>query len=177
MLSRAITRGPAFGLLGSLTRTVALVSVALLAAFHGWLFVVQAAEGRLEDPWLVVRWLVAGGLVVALAAVRRRTHSIWNRRGLAVWVLAALLHGPALASDFSGALASQAMPEAVATSVLQSLLPLCALAVSAWMLAGLLSLRNRHARLYAGAAAAASHRTAGDGFALRYASRPPPPRR
>ena len=174
----AVTWPPRLERFRSLARTTALVSAATLVAFHGWLFAAQAADGRLEDPWLVFRWVVAAGLVAALAAVRQRDGSIWSRQGLAVWVLAALLHGPAVATDFSASVQSLSLPEAVATSVLQSLVSASALAISLWMIAGLLGLRDRHARLYAGFMAAASPTAIfGDGFSPQYASRPPPRQR
>ena len=125
----------------------------MLVAFHGWLFATQVAAGRLEDPWLVFRWTIAVGLIAALVAIRRSGASIWSRQGIAVWVLAALLHGPAVATDFSDSVNKLALPETVATSVLQ-LVSVTALAVTLWMLAGLLARRDRHARLYAGLVAA-----------------------
>jgi len=157
-----------------LARRAAGLAGATLVAFHGWLFAAQAAEGRLEDPWLVFRWLVALGLVAALAAVRHAGGSIWNRQGLAVWVLAALLHGPAIAPDFGNSI-NLAPPETVATSMLQSLMSVSALAATLWMLAGLLGLRDRHARLHVSGVAAHSHAGFfGDGFTPHYSSRPPP---
>ena len=151
-----------------------MVLGAVLVAFHGWLFATQVAAGRLEDPWLVVRWMVAAGLVAGLVAIRRGGASVWSRQGTAIWVLAALLHGPAVATDFSDSINSLALPETVATSVLQ-LVSITALAITLWMLAGLLARRDRHARLYSGLVAASS--LAGifaDGFSPQYASRPPP---
>jgi hypothetical protein len=160
----------------AMARTTAVVSGATLVAFHGCLLAAQAAEGRLEDPWLVFRWLVAGGLVAALAAIRRTDGSIWNRQGLAVWVLAALLHGPAVATEFGNSINSLALPETVATSILESLVSVSALAVTLWMLAGFLGLRDRHARLYVRVATAGSPSGLfGDGFSPHYSSRPPPP--
>ena len=96
-------------------RTLLAVAGAALAGFHAWLFAAQVAAGRLEDPWLVFRWIAAAALVAALVGVRRGGNSIWGRKGIAIWVLAALLHGPAIASD----LRSFALPETVATTVLQ----------------------------------------------------------
>ena len=161
--------------LRSLARTTAVVSGGMLVAFHGWLFAAQAAEGRLDDPWLVFRWVVAAGLVAALAAIRRGGASVWSRPGIAIWVLAALLHGPAVANDFSDPINALALPETVATSVLQQLVSVSALAITLWMLAGLLARRDRHARLYTGLVVAPSR--AGifaAGFSPRYSSRPPP---
>lgn len=175
MLSRPLPWPPRLERFRSLARTTAVVAGAMLVAFHGWLFAAQVAEGRLDDPWLVVRWVVAAGLVAALAAIRRGGASIWSRQGIAVWVLAALLHGPAVATDFSDSINSLALPETVATSILQSLLPVSVLAITLWMLAGLLARRDRHARLYAGLLAASSLAGIfGDGFSPQYSSRPPP---
>ncbi len=158
----------------SLARTSALVSGAVLIAFHGWLFASQIAAGRLEDPWLAFRWTVAAGLVAALATIRRRGASVWSRQGIAIWVLAALLHGPAVANDFSDAINSLALPETVATVVLQ-LASTTILAIALWMLAGVLARRDRHARLYPGLVGAASLAGIfGDGFSPQYFSRPPP---
>jgi hypothetical protein len=91
-----------------------------------------------------------------------------------VWVLAALLHGPAVAGNGGNALDSLALPEAVATSILQ-LATATALTITLWMLAGLLARRDRHARLYASLAFVhAGTGTFADGFSPPYASRPPP---
>ena len=159
----------------SLARTTAVVAGAMLVAFHGWLFAAQVAAGRLEDPWLVFRWVIAAGLVAALAAIRRGGASILSRQGIAIWVLAALLHGPAVATDFSDSFSSLALPETVATSVLQQLVSVSGLAITLWMLAGLLARRDRHSRLYAGLVAASSLAGLfGEGFSPQYSSRPPP---
>ena len=176
MMVRPLTPPRRLERLRSLARTTAVVSGATLVAFHGCLFAVQAADGRLEDPWLAFRWLVAAGLVAALAAIRHAGGSIWNRQGLAVWVLAALLHGPAVATDFSNSINSLVPPEA-AVSILKSLLSVSALAATLWMLAGLLGLRNRHARLYVcGVATGYLAGMFGDSFSPQYSCRPPPPR-
>lgn len=151
------------------------MSGGMLVAFHGWLFAAQVAEGRLEDPWLAFRWIAAAGLVAALAAIRRGGASVWSRQGIAVWVLAALLHGPAVATDFNASFTALALPETVAASVLQQLVSVSALAITLWMLAGLLARRDRHARLYACLVAAPSlSGIVGGGFSPQYASRPPP---
>src|SRR6188508_2835865 len=98
--------------------SLALAGAALIG-FHGWLFAGQIAAGRFEDPWVVFRWIAAAGLVAALVAVRRDGVSILGRKSIAIWVLAALLHGPAIASDLQTDFNSFALPETVAASVLQ----------------------------------------------------------
>jgi hypothetical protein len=105
-----------------------------LAAFHGWLFVAQAAEGRLEDPWLIFRWVASAALIVALVALRRGGESVWAEKGIAIWVLAALLHGPAAA--VSNDITAIALPKSVVTSVLH-LVSSAAFAIGFSMLASL----------------------------------------
>ena len=88
-----------------------------LVLFHGWLLASQILKGELSDPGLVLRWMVAGGLVTALATLRRRGGSMFlGRKAISIWLLAALLHGPVVA----GAVAhdgSPALPEAVTALV------------------------------------------------------------
>lgn len=94
-------------------RRSALAIGAFLGAYHLWLLGHQASSGQLSDPATVLRWLVALVLVSGLAWLWRRGESMRGRPAVAVWVLAALLHGPALANDLAGA--TPALPEAVAT--------------------------------------------------------------
>lgn len=145
-----------------------------LAVFHGWLFAAQAWSGQLDDPWLILRWIVAASLVGALVALRRNGDSLWGRKGVAVWLLAALLHGPALSSEIGAR--SVVIPEGVATSVLQ-LLSQTALAVILLTLSRRLLARH-HAPLrfvLLSAAATAGQRLAA--FAtLHFSPRPPPAR-
>jgi hypothetical protein len=157
----------------SLARTTAMVAGVTLVAFHGWLFASQLAAGALADPGLVFRWLAAAGVVAALTMVRRRGMSLWSRPGVAVWVLAALLHGPAVASDIGAD--AIALPETVASAV-QQLISVSALAITLWMLAGLLARREHRAS--AGFVVSPSLAgMSGDGFSPPYSSRPPPRRR
>lgn len=142
-----------------------------LAAFHGWLFATQAASGQLDDPWLIFRWIAAACLVGAVAAVRRSGGSVWGRKGIAIWVLAALLHGPAISNDVG--VGSIALPETVATSVLQ-LLTSAALSVGLLLLSGLLRARRRPLRAVVCALAFAAAPRLATGFTPPFFSRPPP---
>lgn len=154
-----------------INRTLALAGGAL-AVFHGWLFVSQAAAGRLVDPWVIFRWLAAAALIVALVAVHRRGHQLWGRKSIAIWLLAAVLHGPSIAGNEG--FKTFALPEAAATSVLQ-LVSSAGLALTLWMLATLLAARRTAARplralipvVVGTARFTAGHET-------RFAPRPPP---
>lgn len=99
-------------------RSLAAVAGAL-AIFHGWVFGNQLWAGELSEPGLVARWLVAAGLIGGLVALRRSGESIfWGRKTVAIWLLAALLHGPAMADGRLSALDQPSLPE-VATVMLQ----------------------------------------------------------
>lgn len=145
---------------------------ALLVLFHVWLFARDAWAGELVDLGLVARWAVAAGLTWALIALRRQGASlVRSRRAVAIWVLAALLHGPALAGPLQVAdlpiapvLAASLGPVAAVT--LASLIVFLALAaLRRRARAGVtISVRTTHACL--GALAPGSH--------LPFAQRPPP---
>jgi hypothetical protein len=128
-----------------LIRTTLALAGAALVGFHGWLFAAQVAAGRLENPWLVFRWIAAAALIAALAAVSSSGASIWKRKGIAIWVLAALLHGPAVASDLQTDFNSFALPETVVTTVLQ-LVSWAAIGVGLWLAAALLVARRGQMR-------------------------------
>jgi hypothetical protein len=88
-----------------------------LVLFHGWLLGSQAWDGELGEPGLVLRWVIAAGLVTALAGLRRRGDSIvLGRKAISIWLLAALLHGPAVAGA-AAAHDSPALPESVTALV------------------------------------------------------------
>jgi hypothetical protein len=142
-----------------------------LALFHGWLFAAQAASGRLDDPWLMFRWIAAALLVVALVALRRGGHSLWGRKGIPIWTLAALLHGPVIGRDIAAD--AIALPETVAASVLQ-LLPWSALAIGLLTLVGALRARRSALHLAACALAFAASPKLATGITPVFSSRPPP---
>lgn len=97
-----------------MVRKTLTLAAALLAAFHVWLFAGQVWGGELVDLALVSRWVIAAGLVAALFSLYRRGVSIIRgRQAVAVWLLAALLHGPALARDLE--VVAPSMPEVVTT--------------------------------------------------------------
>ena len=144
---------------------------ALLVLFHVWLFARDAWTGDLGDIALLARWAAAAGLTGALIALRRQGASLLrSRRAVAVWVLAALLHGPALAGPLE--VADLPIAPVVAASLVPAALTLAGLLIffalgalrrraSAAVTVGF---RTTHARL--GALAPGSH--------LPFAQRPPP---
>lgn len=157
-----------------LTRTLPGVAGALLVAFHGWLFADQISDGHLADPWLVFRWAAAAVLVAALVQVRRGGESVWGRKGIAIWVLAALLHGPVVAANSSDAFDSLALPETVVTSVLQ-VAASAVFGIALWLLAALLSRRLRQPRrVFEFTLAFAAAGILAAGFSPSYSARPPP---
>ena len=153
-------------------RKVLKTAGALLVLFHVWLFARDAWAGELVDLGLVARWAVAAGLTWALIALRGQGASLGrSRRAVTIWVLAALLHGPAIAGPLEVAdlpvapvVAASLVPAAV---TLASLLVLLALGAARWRHSTAvvrLAFRTSHACL--GALAPGSH--------LPFAQRPPP---
>lgn len=129
-------------------------------------------NGQLADPGAVLRWIIAAALVAGLAALRRRGLSLLSRQALAIWVLAALLHGPALGNDHD-AFATPALPESVVTLV-QTLAAVSAMGL---VLFGLVSLAPWPAPVAAAPALMPAHGWAAARSALRISgllSRPPP---
>ena len=110
-------------------RRCALAAGALVAAFHVWLFAAQVWSGHVAQPDVLLRWLVAAALVAGVTGLGRRgLPMVFGRHAVAVWLLAAMLHGPALANDLDG-FATPSMPEAAVT-LAQSSLAATALALA-----------------------------------------------
>jgi hypothetical protein len=158
-----------------LSKTLAASAGALLVGFHGWVLASQFASGRLVEPWLILRWIVAAGLVAGLVYVRRRGESLVGRKAVAIWVLAALLHAPAVAAKF-GPVDIPAVPEVVMTIVVRTA-TLGVLTIGLWILAGLVAGIRRKPRLIAIPIVARRIQNAPDpGCATRFSPRPPPHR-
>jgi hypothetical protein len=111
---------------------------AALIAFHGWLLASQAAAGRLAEPGVALRWLLAAALVATLMALRQSRHSMWGRNGVAIWVLAALLHGPAVASANDNNPDAVPFPDVIVAVVVQISTTVGSLALVIWLLGWLL---------------------------------------
>ena len=104
---------------------------AALGLFHIWLFARQVSAGALT-PEALLKWGAAAALVAAIAALYRQgVPLLRGRKAVAIWVLAALLHAPAIGERLD-ALETPAIPEAAIT--------LSQLAAAAAPLAGLLLL-------------------------------------
>jgi hypothetical protein len=97
-----------------MVRKVLTAAGALVAGFHVWLFVSQLGDGRLADVSVLARWGVAAGLGVALWYLRRQNVPLfWGRKAVAIWLLAAVLHGPSL-TDRLAAVDTSASADVVA---------------------------------------------------------------
>jgi hypothetical protein len=71
---------------------------ALLVGFHVWLLAGHVSTGELLEPERLFRWVIAAGLAAGLILLRRQGVAIFGRRAMVVWVLAGLLHVPAIAN-------------------------------------------------------------------------------
>jgi hypothetical protein len=151
-------------------RSLSLVGAAL-AAFHVWLFAGQLWSGALADPSLIFRWLVAAALIGGLVMLRRQGESlIFGRKAVAIWVLAAVLHGPALASRTDTG--ASPIPEVVVV-LTQTVVGLVGLVGLAFFLAGASLVRPAFSAT--GRLAIRTHApTLIPGVGLAFAPRPPP---
>lgn len=86
-----------------------------LTAFHVWLFARQAWAGELASPEALLKWAGAALLIAALFALSRQGASlVRGRKAVAIWLLAALLHAPAIGQRLES-LDLPAIPEAIVT--------------------------------------------------------------
>jgi len=146
---------------------------AALALFHVWLFAGQAIEGQLADPALAARWLVAALLALALLRLHRSGAPLFRgRKAVAIWLLAALLHGPAVGHRLE-ALESPAIPEAAAMvgQIAVAAAAAVALLLLLWISRAPRAIRAAFARVPRRAAAVAG---LPPGAFHRFAPRPPP---
>lgn len=144
---------------------------ALLGGFHLWLLGNQAWSGQLSEPDLILRWAAALALAAGLVALRRRGESLVGRKAVVIWLLAGLLHGPALGNDLDG-FATPSLPEAVAT-LGQVVASVSALALTLLALSPLRPWRTPNRRV--GPARVTPHASLLDaGSGLGFLPRPPP---
>ncbi len=144
---------------------------ALLGGFHLWLLGNQAWSGQLSEPDLILRWAAALALAAGLVALRRRGESLVGRKAVVIWLLAGLLHGPALGNDLDG-FATSSLPEAVAT-LGRVVASVSALALALLALSPLRPWRTPNRRV--GPARVTPHASLLDaGSGLGFRPRPPP---
>ena len=161
-----------------LLRWTARTAGAALVGFHVWLLASQWAAGRLvSDPALLFRWAAALVLAAALFWLGREGSSLFSRRAVVIWLLAALLHAPAVASQ-TGDL--QTLPETAATLVMQAAVTVGLLGVTIaalWLIAGLFRRRDTANSTWSLLQVPPAWQFLDDGFALVVSARPPPARR
>jgi hypothetical protein len=156
-------------------RRVVPVLGAMLVLFHAWLLVSQLWDGRLADPGLILRWAIAAGLVGALVGLRQSGGSmLWGRKAVSIWLLAALLHGPAVVGEHSRS-ESPALPEAV-TVVIQIAAASVILGLGLALLAALAAGVRSDRRVRLRPAPIRSHSGSNPYPLHRFAPRPPPVR-
>jgi hypothetical protein len=97
-------------------RRILAVAGLLLGLFHVWLLAGQLWDGSLADPAVLARWAVSAGLAWLLAGAWRGATRLGPRRAVAIWLLATLLHAPAVAKRLDSP-ADVAFPDLVATLV------------------------------------------------------------
>lgn len=160
-----------------LLRWTARAAGAALVGFHAWLLASQWAAGRLvADPALLFRWAAALVLAAALIWLGREGTSLVSRKAVVIWLLAALLHGPAVASHVDDL---QTLPETAATLLIQTTAVAGVLGVTLWALWLIAGLRRRTATSSAWSFVRLlnSFGSLDDGFSVVVSARPPPAQR
>ena len=158
-----------------LLRWTARTAGAALVGFHVWLLASQWSAGRLlTDPALLLRWAAALGLAAALIWLGRDGTSLVSRRAIVIWLLAALLHGPAVASH-AGDL--QMLPETAASLLIQTTAVVGVLVAALWLIAGLFLRRATANSAWSFIQIIPACDFLGDGFAAVVSARPPPTHR
>ena len=149
--------------------------VALLIAFHAWLFATHALSGRLLEPAVVVRWLAGALLFSGFLGLRRLgIPLVRGRKAAVLWTLVVLLHWhaaiskPVAGDEHSGfpTVAVIVVPVTIGSAAL-------ALGLLPWVVARRQpTVRRRPSRWSVVSMAAAGVATAG--HVLTLAPRPPP---
>jgi hypothetical protein len=150
---------------------------AVLLAFHGWLLATQWQAGRLTDPSLLLRWAAAIAIALTLRALYRSGVTPFSRKSMVIWLLAALLHGPAIASRTGGAMEFNALPEAAITVVLQTVAVAGALTLTTLLFAALIRRRTLGVpQAWSFISVLGGVTPLSDGFFAVVSARPPPAR-
>jgi hypothetical protein len=158
-----------------LLRWTARTAGAALVGFHVWLLATQWSAGRLlNDPALLMRWAAALVLATGLLWLSREGNSLVSRRAIVIWLLAALLHAPAIASRAGHASGLQTLPETAASLLIQSTAIGGLLVVALWLVAGLLRRRTAANSAWSFVRVLALSAFPDDGFSFVVSARPPP---
>lgn len=149
----------------------------MLLAFHVWLLATQWAAGRLSEPGVLLRWAAAVFIGIALTALYRSGISLVSRKSMIIWLLAALLHGPAVASRLGEGLNLAAIPEVAITLVAQTAALGGALTLATLLVAAFLRRRTIAApRAWSVLASPGGLTPLADGVFAVVSARPPPAR-
>ena len=152
------------------------ILTAILLGSHGWLLATQWAAGRLTEPGLLLRWAAAIAIALTLRALYRSGVTPFSRKSMVIWLLAALLHGPAIASR-TGALELNALPEAAITVVLQTVALAGALTLTTLLFAALIRRRTLAVpQAWSFVSVLGGLTPLSDGFSAVVSARPPPAR-
>jgi len=150
---------------------------ALLLGSHAWLLATQWQAGRLTEPALLLRWAAAIAIAVSLRAMYRSGVSPFSRKSMVIWLLAALLHGPAIASRTGAGVELNALPEAAMTLALQTAAVAGTLTLTVLLVAAVIYRRALAApRAWAFIADLGVLTPLADGFSAVVSARPPPAR-
>ncbi len=150
-------------------RRTAVTGGTLLALVHAWTLRTQILDGSVAEPAVLARWLVGALLACGLVAVWRAGAGRHVRHIVALCLLVATLHGPAVV-DRMQAPQDQALPSAtlmleIAASAALSLTALSTASRQTWVYpASTVGLRSRRS--------APAKPVAGRAFAIT--ARPPP---
>lgn len=160
-----------------LQKWLSRVLAAILIGSHGWLLATQWQAGRLTEPGLLLRWAAAIGIGLSMWALYHSGAALFSRKSVVIWLLAALLHGPAVASRTGVDVNFSAIPEVGITAVLQSAVVAGALALTVLLLTTLLRRRTPMVvRAWSFIALLGSTLATSDGFSAIVSARPPPAR-
>ena len=147
----------------------------LLISFHVWLLATQWEAGRLTDPGLLIRWAAALALVLSLRALYKSGASAFSRKSVVIWLLAVLLHGPAVASRAGIVVNFNALPEAAATLVIETTAVAGALLATLAVIAACARLsQNLVSRAWSFHTLLGGLAPLTDGYAVVVSARPPP---
>jgi hypothetical protein len=155
-----------------MVRRLAALMGGFLALFHAWLFVNRLWQGEIADAGAILRWGVAGGLVAALWVLHQRGASlVRGRSAVAIWLLAALLHAPAMTGDHPGA-GTPALAEVVVS--LTQAAAAAALGLGLWVLAARVRRASAPRLCRVRAFSLPPALSVAPGWTRHVASRPPP---